>query len=999
MLRIPRECRAVCVALGLVLSAGARPAAAQNVDPVAPAVNPVLATPAPARLAAAEQRARLAAASPVAEVGFRSVGPTVMSGRAVSVVGKPGDPSQFYVGYASGGVWRTGNGGASLTPLFDDQPAITVGDVAVDWRDPEGDGPTVWVGTGESNSSRSSYAGTGVYRSTDGGDSWDHLGLAETQHIGAVVLGDDPQTAWVAAVGHLYSPNPERGVFRTTDGGRTWTRTLFVDDDTGAIDLVRHAATGRLYAATWTRARRAWDFREGGPGSAVWASDDDGATWTRLSIEGSGLPTGAEVGRIGLDVHPSGVVYAVVDNQARRPADPKAETPALTRQRLAAMSRDEFLAVAEDDLNAFLDANNVPYSYTAESILEDVRAGRISPADLAEFLGDANAALFDTPVVGAEVYRSDDAGRTWRRTHDGSLDDLFYSYGYYFGVVRVDPHDADRLFVLGVPLVGSVDGGATWQRADAPHVHVDHHDLWLDPERHGTMLSANDGGLNHTLDGGARWTKLNTAAVGQFYTVAVDDGSPYNVYGGLQDNGVWVGPSGYRPSPGWRAEGDYPYRRLLGGDGMQVQVDPRDGTVYTGFQFGNYFRTHRSGDARADRVVPQHVLGERPFRFNWQTPIWLSRHLPDVLYLGSHRVHRSLDRGETWQALSDDLTGGPRPGDVPYGTLTSIHESPIEFGLLAAGTDDGRVWVTEDGGRTWLDRSAGLPLDLWVSRVELSGHDRQRLLVSLNGYRWDHFESYVFRSDDLGRTWARVGLDLPAEPVNVAREDPHNPDALYVGTDGGLYVSLDGGVSFAAFHGQRAASDPPSGPFAGASDGFHTATLPRVPVHDLVVQARDRELVVGTHGRSIWIADLGHISRLTPEVRASRLHVFAPDTTTHRADWGDRGYTWSDPTEPALLLAYWTTDTGTARVRVLDAAGDAVRQWDDAAEPGLNLMRYDLASDRALDDAEAGEATGAFYLVPGAYTVEVRLAGRIETAPLVVEAGPEPKSRARKKMP
>ncbi len=993
---------ATLIAASLALTLWTRPAEAQNVDPVVPVsalpLNPVPATPAAARLAAAEQRARLAAGSPVAEVGFRSVGPTVMGGRAVAVAGKPGDPSRFYVAYASGGLWRTDNGGASFTPLFDDQPAITLGDVAVDWRDPEGDGPTVWVGTGESNSSRSSYAGTGVYRSTDGGDSWTHLGLAETQHIGAVVLGDEPGTAWVAAAGHLYSPNPERGIYRTVDGGQTWTRTLFVDDDTGAIDLVRHAATGRLYAATWTRARRAWDFREGGPGSAVWASDDDGASWTRLSTEASGLPTGADVGRIGLDVHPSGVVYAVVDNQARRPADPDQEVPAVTRPRLAAMSRDEFLALAEEDLNAFLDANNVPYSYTAETLLEDVRAGRISPADLVAFLGDANAALFDTPVIGAEVYRSDDAGRTWRRTHDGFLDDLFYSYGYYFAIARVDPHDVDRLFVLGVPLVGSVDGGATWQRADAPHVHVDHHDLWIDPARPGAMLSANDGGANQTMDGGATWTKLNTSAVGQFYTVATDDATPYNVYGGLQDNGVWVGPSDYRPSPAWRAEGDYPYRRLLGGDGMQVQVDDRDGTVYTGFQFGNYVRTSRDG-GRAERIVPQHVLGQAPFRFNWQTPIWLSRHLPDVLYLGSDRVHRSLDRGETWQELSDDLTLGGQPGDVPYGTVSSVHESPFEFGLLAAGTDDGKVWVTEDGGRTWQDRSAGLPASLWVSRVELSGHERGRLLVALNGYRWDHFDSYVYRSDDLGRTWTRLGLDLPAEPVNVAREDPHNPSALYVGTDGGLYVSLDGGASFTAFHGQRAAADAPVGPFSGAADGFHTATLPYAPVHDLTVQARDRDLVVGTHGRSIWIADLDLVSRLTPEVQSAPLHLFAPDTTAHRTDWGDRGYTWSDPTESAVEIAYWTTETGAAQVRVLDAAGDAVRQWDDPAEPGLNLVTYDLVSDRALDDEAAGEETGAFYLVPGAYTVEVRLAGRTETAPLVVEAGPEPRSRARKKAP
>lgn len=983
----------------LALLLVAVPALAQNVDPVAPGPNPVAPTPADVRMRAAAHRQSLAAASPVAEVPFRSVGPTVMSGRVAAVEGKPGEPRTFYVAYASGGLWRTDNAGASFTPLFDAMPTITIGDVAVDWRDPEGDGPTVWVGTGEANSSRSSYAGTGVYRSTDGGETWAHLGLAETQHVGRVVLHpDDPETAWVAAVGHLYSPNPERGVYRTGDGGQTWERVLFVDDDTGAIDLVIDPTDpDRLWAATWTRSRRAWDFREGGPGSAVWGSDDGGRTWERLSVEGSGFPTGALVGRIGLDVHPSGVVFATVDNQERRPEEERDEDePVVTRDLLREISTEDFLALAEDDINAFLDANNVPYSYTAESILEMVREGRLAPVDLVHFLEDANAQLFDTPVVGAEVYRSDDGGRTWTRTHDNYLDELFYSYGYYFAIVRVAPDDPDRLYLLGVPLVTSADGGRTWERADAPHVHVDHHDLWLDPETPGFMISGNDGGVNTSYDRGATWTKLNAPAVGQFYSVQTDDAEPYNVYGGLQDNGVWVGPSTYEPSREWLAEGEYPYRRLLGGDGMQIQVDGRDGTVYTGFQFGNYVRTDRSGEGRAERIVPEHELGERPLRFNWQAPIWLSRHVPDVLYLGSNKVHRSLQRGEDWEALSDDLTDGGYPGDVPYGTLTTLHESPVEFGLLAAGTDDGHVWVTEDGGRTWQDRSAGLPQSLWVSRVELSGHDRGRLLVALNGYRWDHFDAYVYLSDDLGRTWRRIGRDLPAEPVNVAKEDPQNPDLLYVGTDGGLYVSLDRGRTFTAFHGQRAA--PPAdgvGPNA-----WDSPRLPYVPVHDLVVQPREADLVVGTHGRSIWIADLTLVQQLTPDVLAAPLHVFAPDTVRHREGWGTRGYTWAEPAEPSLQLAYTTVAGGTARVRVLDAAGDVVRQWGDPAEPGLNLLTYDLRADRALtDEQEAGEDTGAFYLVPGTYTVEVTVGGEAETVPLVVEAGPPPRSRARKKMP
>ncbi|MEO0558077.1 MAG: sialidase family protein [Bacteroidota bacterium] len=408
----------LAVLLTLIL-ASSIPSLAQNTD--APGPNPVAATPAEARLAGAEQRRQLEAASPVAAVPFRSVGPSVMSGRAVGVEGNPNDVTEFYVAYASGGLWHTETSGTTFTPLFDEMPMITIGAIAVDWNDPEGDGPTVWVGTGESNSSRSSYAGTGVYTSTDGGSTWTHRGLAETQHIGRIVLGENG-TAHVAAIGHLYSPNPERGVYRTDDSGETWTRTLFVDEETGAIDLVRDPTDpNRIYAATWTRSRRAWDFREAGPGSAIWASDDDGQTYSRLTIEGTGFPTGADVGRIGLAAHPNGVLYAVLDNQVRRPEDEDDEAPELTSEMLETMTREQFLEQSEDAINAFLDANNFPFSYTAETVLEDVREGRIEPIALVEFLADANRQLFDTPVAGAEVYRSDDQGQSWTRTHEGSF--------------------------------------------------------------------------------------------------------------------------------------------------------------------------------------------------------------------------------------------------------------------------------------------------------------------------------------------------------------------------------------------------------------------------------------------------------------------------------------------------------------------------------------------------------------------------------------------------
>ncbi|MEO0557884.1 MAG: glycosyl hydrolase, partial [Bacteroidota bacterium] len=426
-----------------------------------------------------------------------------------------------------------------------------------------------------------------------------------------------------------------------------------------------------------------------------------------------------------------------------------------------------------------------------------------------------------------------------------------------------------------------------------------------------------------------------------------------------------------------------------------VQVDPRDNrTTYTGFQFGNMFRLDRTGAGRSTRITPRHELGERPLRFNWQTPIWLSQHVPDVLYLGSNKVHRSLDQGATWEAFSDDLTHGGRPGDVPYGTLTSIHESPLEFGLVAAGSDDGNLWVTEDGGRTWQERRVGAGTELWVSRVELSGHDRNRILVALNGYRWDHFDSYVYLSEDLGRTWQRIGTDLPAEPVNVAKEDPANPDILYVGTDAGLYISLDRGQSFHGFRGQAADTEDPG------LDHSASAMMPNAPVHDLVVQARDKDLVVGTHGRSIWIADVAHVQQLTADVLASDLHVFNPDTTTHRESWGDLGYTWSDPPEPEVDIVFVAARAGEARVRVLDEEDERLWEGSHTARAGLNYVTYTLVSDRALtEEQEPGDATDAFYLVPGEYVVEVRLNGATERVPLVVNAGPPPRSRARKKTP
>ena len=963
--------RLFCLALLLA----AAPAVAQQADSLPP--NPYPRTPPQVRVEAAARRAALQQTSLVANVPLRNIGPTVMSGRVVDVDVSPTDPTHFYVAYASGGLWVTRNNGQSFTPLFDREAVMTIGDIAVDWQH----GERLWVGTGESNSSRSSYAGAGLYTSADSGRTWTPRGLADGQHVGRVVLHPtNPDVLWAAVVGPLYSPGGERGVYRSADGGQTWTPTLQVNDNTGAIDLVVDEANPDvLYAATWERARRAWNFVEAGAGSGVWKSTDGGQTWARLNTDGSGLPTGADVGRIGLALHAaSGTLYALVDNQARAPEKPDAEADTLlTREKLRTMTRDAFVALAEEKVEAFLAENGFPASYTAQTIIERVREGTITPLTLVEYLEDANARLFDTPVIGAELYRSVDGGATWTRQHAEPLDNVFFSYGYYFGTVRVSPFDPQKVYVLGLPILRSDDGGATWKNINGDNVHVDHHALWTSAARPGHLINGNDGGLNISYDDGETWFKANTPPVGQFYAIAVDDAEPYRVYGGLQDNGVWRGPSDYEASNSWYEEGEYPYNRLGGGDGMQVEVDTRDNeTVYYGFQFGFYSR--RTGDGRPTTVRPQHELGERPYRYNWQTPIRLSRHNQDVLYMGSNFFHRSLDRGQTFEKLSGDLTNGGRPGDVPYGTISTLDESPLRFGLLYAGTDDGLVHVSRDGGYSWTRITSGLPPDLWVSRVAASHHAEGRVYASLNGYRWDYMDAHVYRSDDYGATWTRIGTDLPAEPVNVILEDPHNPDLLYVGTDNGLYVSLDRGGAFMAM--------------------MHD--FPHVAVHDLVVQARRRELVVGTHGRSLFVADVSLVEQLTPALMAEAVHVFDTPPVTANASWGKRFSLWSEPVSPRVTVAFWAAKAGRATISVKNAEGVVVADTTFEAVRGLNYAPYDLRADAArvarLKGKESWKAAenGAFYLVPGPYTLVVETGGGTATTPLEVKPPRRPERRA-----
>ena len=790
------------------------------------------------RQAGLNQRKTLNENSSLKDLKFRNIGPTNMSGRVVDVEVNPKNPTEFYVAYASGGLWHTTNNGQSLVPIFENENAYSIGDIAVDWQS-----RSIWVGTGESNSSRSSYSGNGIYKTIDNGKSWSWLGLPESHHIGKIILHPTNQNiAWVAAIGHLYSPSKERGVYKTTDGGKSWMHSLQIDDNTGVIEMdINPKNPDELYASAWYRTRRAWNFEEGGKTSGIYKSSDGGNNWKMISTAAAGFPTGDKIGRIGIAVHAANpaVLYAIVDNQNNRPdtAKVKADTNYVLKD-FRNISKETLLALDQNKLDSFLADNNFDSKYTAANVKRLVREDSIKPTAIFDYLFNANTALFETPIIGAEMYRSDDAGMSWKKMNTKPLE-LYNTYGYYFGKLSVAADDANKLVILGFDLEVSTDGGKTFKAKDKVSTHADWHSCWINPTNNSHWVAGNDGGFNVTYDNGDHWFKGNTPAVGQFYNITTDNATPYNVYGGLQDNGVWYGPSTAKESEQWNYENPYPWKRMGGGDGMQVQVDTRDNkTLYSGSQFGFYSRRSTDG-GRGTSIYPRHNLGSEAFRYNWQTPILLSKHNQDILYYGTNRLHRSMTKGEKMETLSGDLTNGKKEGDIPFGTMTSISESPLQFGLLYIGTDDGNIQVSKDGGYTFTLVSKKLPQGLYVSRVLASQYKLSRVYATLNGYRNDHFAAYVYVSEDYGQTWTALGKNLPAEPVNVIIEDAKEANLLYLGTDNGLYTSFNRGESFMSM-GQQ---------------------LPNVAVHDLVIQARENELVVGTHGRSIYITKLSEVHK------------------------------------------------------------------------------------------------------------------------------------------
>ncbi len=836
------------------------------------------------------------------------IGPFEISGRVTDIEVPKNKPYVYYVASASGGVWVTENNGITWKCIFEHAPSISIGDIAI----APSNSNIIYVGAGENNSSRSSYSGTGIYRSDDGGKTWKHLGLSDTHHIGRIIVDPrNPDTVYVAAIGHLYTYNKERGVYKTTDGGKTWKKILYVNDKTGAIDLVINPKNPDiLYAAMWQRDRRAWNFVESGEGSGIYRTKDGGKIWEKLT---KGLPSGKIVGRIGLDIYQSNpkIIYAVIDNQEKLPIKKMKKQGKLNAIKVRAMSNEEFVSLGEKKISEFLKSYHIPKYYTAKKVIRLLKSGKITTKDLADYVMDADMALYETRIKATEVYVSKDGGDTWKKVSKGRIRGMTVTYGYYFGQIRVNPKNWKEVYIMGVPIMKSVDGGKTWKNTGGRGVHADFHAMWIDPNYPKHIIVGNDGGVNVSYDGGKNWIKIKTLPISQFYSINYDLRTPYNVYGGLQDNGVVMGSS----------ENNVKIRKkwetIYGGDGGYVEIDHNnENIVYTEFQFGNVARLDLKKKS-AKSIKPHSKIGEPKLRFNWVTPFIISHYNSQILYLGANKLFKSYNRGDRWFVISPDLTTNPKPqGDVPYGTITTISESPIKPGLLYVGTDDGLVWITKDDGATWNKITDGLPKKKWVSRVIASKYKLGRVYVTLNGYRDDDFKSYVFVSENFGKTYKSIKSNLPDEPVNVIREDPFNENVLYLGTDAGVYVSLDRGESWYSLN----------------------TNLPDVAVHDLRIQPVAKDLIIGTHGRSAYILDVEPIEGLSPEILKKGFYIF-PIEDARVFYSGDFDFYRLLKESPVY---YYTNFTGKIKLKIFNADKKLLGKRTLLANKGINLLNLNL---------------------------------------------------------
>lgn len=845
---------------------------------------------------------------------WRSIGPATMGGRVSALSWGGSDRKTFYVGYASGGLWKTTNLGTTFSPIFDGESTSSIGAVvAVDapatwagWTPEErkskskadlikaGRGKIVWVGTGEGNGRNSSSWGNGVYRSTDAGATWTHCGLSETHDIPAMAVDPgNPDVCYVAALGHLWGANPERGLYKTTDGGASWTQVLAIDAETGCCDVALDPVDPTtVYAAMMMRRRTPYSFQCGGPEGGLYKSTDSGATWRKLE---GGLPR--LTGRIGLSVHPK--------------------------------KRHVLVAVVQSH----------------EGGTTDIR---------------------DDRSKAGGVFRSEDGGETWTRLSQRS------PRAFYFSRIYLDPVNDQRVWMLGWNIELSEDGGRTFRGGLGEKCHVDHHAFLINPDDPDHLVNGNDGGTYQSFDGGKSWQFLSTMAVGQFYNVAVDQSDPYRVAGGLQDNGSWFGPSATnRQETKWldgtpqASATNFDWQHYMGGDGFHVAFDPQDpNTLYAEWQGGNLYRLQLD-PARRVSIKPVPPEGGPRFRFNWNAPFFVSPHDPTVLYLGGNTVFRLLDRGARWERISEDLTTMDplrmdRTGSSAeqHCTLVALAESERQAGVLWAGSDDGLIHVTQDGGTTWTNVTPPQVGGLYVSRLEPSHHAVGRCYASVDGHRSDVFRPILLRTDDFGATWTEVHGDLPAdEVVKVVREDRASPDVLYVGTERGLFVSVNGGGTWLKAHGKA---------------------LPTTPIDDVVQHPRETDLVLGTHGRSIWVLDdASCFAHCTSENLQLPFSVFPirpaqPRRTRDLAgQWTDQAFRPVNPTF-GLRAWYWVREFAAEDVAftVEDAQGVTVAKLAGSNAPGLHRLTWDCQPLEQLRLADEGEEPSeTFFCRPGRYVL------------------------------
>ena len=854
------------------------------------------------------------------KIHFRSIGPTRQGGRYVDFAVVDKATKVIYAATASGGLWKTVNNGISWKPIFDNENIISIGAVADDQRDTA----TVWVGTGEANNSRSSYWGNGIYKSTDGGQSWKNMGLPESGHIGRILV--DPKnsnTVYAAVLGHLYSDNPERGLYKTTNGGKSWKKVLEVkrDDgkDIGVVDVAMSPNDpNTLIAAAYDKIRTPWTFNEGGHGSGIYKSTNGGKSWTKLE---GGLP-GGFLGRIGVAYAPSNpkVIYANIENV------------------------------------------NIPgMDFEERKRMLEVGIPRESGQN----------------VVGTEMWRSSDGGSTWKKINKDGEDVGGYP-SYYYQQVRVDPNDEDHVYVLGIRVWETKDGGKNWGRPF--FFGGDNHAMWIDPADSEHMLLGYDHGMGITYDAGASWYHPDEIPLAQFYAVDVDMAYPYNVYGGLQDNGSVRGPSTNVTGGPVRMEH---WQRVGGGDGMYNVPDRSNNRyLYNEYQFGPIQRV----DMETGESTNLRGRIHSEMRWNWNSPIVVSQHDSDVIYHAGNMVLKSDYRGEGWEAISDDLTTQDSvkimgTGNIQYCTITSLEESPIDPRELWVGTDDGQVHVTTNGGRKWTLLNDNIPNNpkAWVSRIEASAHNPGTAYLTYTAMRRDDFKAYAYKTTDFGKTWTSITNGLPDEPINVIREDHKNPNLLFLGTDMSVYASLDAGQSWTKL----------------------TNGLPTNPAYDMVIHPRENELVVATHGRGIFIADIKPLQEMTAEMMGQSAYLFSVQPAvqwntgmSHNSAFTNFN---GESRQTGVHLYAYAQSAGKAKITVYQGTRQ-INEMEIDAEAGLNHMMWNMdkivrkRSKRELDrmkarlerfgfDAAAIERrmeTAKFITAPigpGEYTVKMEMGG------------------------